>query len=62
MESELNVKIRPFLILESKLGFGPNMGPQTDPKLAYTECLNHSSRAWPYEEWRTEMMPRKYSF
>jgi hypothetical protein len=45
------------LILEAKLGSGPNMGPQTDLKLAPTEYHNYSARAWPYEEWRTEMMP-----
>jgi len=28
------------LILEAKLGSGPNMGSQTDPKLAPTECRN----------------------
>ena len=44
-------------LLEAKLGSGPNMRPQTDPKLALTECYNCSARAWPYEEWRTEMMP-----
>jgi hypothetical protein len=33
------------------------MGPQTDPKLTPTECHNCSAIAWPYEEWRTEMMP-----
>jgi hypothetical protein len=39
------------------LGSGPNMGPQTDPKLVLTKCHNCSARAWPYKEWRTEMMP-----
>ena len=32
------------LILEAKLGSGPNMGPQTDPKLVPTECYNCSVR------------------
>jgi hypothetical protein len=29
-----------MLILEAKLGSGPHLGPQTDPKLALTECHN----------------------
>ena len=36
-----------ILILEAKLGSGPNMGPQTDPKLVPTECHNCSVRVWP---------------
>jgi hypothetical protein len=32
------------LILEAKLGSGPNMGPQTDPKRAPTECHSFSAR------------------
>ena len=31
------------LILEAKLGSGPNIGPQTDPKLAPIECHNCSA-------------------
>src|SRR5271170_8244987 len=37
-------------------GFWSKYGPQTDSKQAPTECYSCSARAWPYEEWRAEMI------